>query len=419
MLAGCAHSNRNSHAPSPAAVGLNTNNLIELQGQARSDTANSPADLRALADNTQAGPRPFATSPRRSVLCLSAGGSYGAYSVGVLCGWTCRGDRPQFDVVTGISTGALIAPFAFLGPRYDQQIEQFFTRTESREIYRTRPVRGLFSESVADNAPLAHKVDGMLTFELMRAIAAEHCRGRRLYIGTTEAEGRRFVAWDIGEIASRGTARDRELIKQILLGSSAFPGFFPPAHITVTVNGQPFVEKHVDGGVSQSLFFRAPFVPPDHPEATRLDDTDVYAIVAGKLYADPKVTKPRALKVVTSDVSAILYAQARGDLQRLWATCAMSGMSFHMTAIRPEFPTPKSSTEFKPDAMRSMFNEGVAQVMAGTVWRTTPPDADPNETPLVRSGTDLIYQPRTPDARFPGQPSPIFTSPISPANPIP
>jgi len=400
---GCACRAHRDQAPTPAAAGLNTNNLIDPSAQIPADLATNAPNIRVFTERDGVDPRPCAISSRRAVLCLSAGGTYGAYTAGVLCGWTCRGDRPRFDVVTGISTGALIAPFAFLGPRYDGQIKDFFTRTVDRDVYRIRPFRLIVSESLADNSPLAEKVDRMLTFELVREIAAEHCKGRRLYIGTTEAEGRRFVIWDIGEIACRGTEQDRQLIKQVLLGSSAIPGFFPAARIPVMVNGRPFIEKHVDGAVSQSLFFRPPFVPPDHPEAKSLDDTDVYAIVAGKLYADPSVTKPRAIKIATNDVSTIIYSQARGDLQRLWSHCARNGMSFHMAAIRPEFPAPKSSMEFDPKAMLAMFNDGAQQVMNGTIWRTTPPGAEPDETPLVRSGTDLIYLPRSPDAWSFGQ----------------
>src|SRR5579871_101339 len=245
-MMGCACCTRQDKPQTPAAVGLNTNNLIDPSAQIPADLAIA-SDARAIAERDVgfAGSPTF--SPRRSVLCLSAGGTYGAYTVGVLCGWTAHGDRPNFDVVTGVSTGAMIAPYAFLGSRYDGQIKDFFTRTRDKDIYRVHPFRLAFAESLADNTPLANKIDRMLTIEFMREIAVEHGKGRRLYVGTTEAEGRRFVAWDIGEIASRGTERDRQLIKSILLGSSAIPGFFPASKITVTVNGKPFVEKHVDG----------------------------------------------------------------------------------------------------------------------------------------------------------------------------
>ena len=144
------------------------------------------------------------------MLCLSGGGSYGAYSAGVLCGWTASGDRPgtngrpNFCVVTGISTGALIAPYAFLGPRYDDAIRKFYTTVDRRDIYRLRPIRGLFSVALADNTPLANLIEESLTPQLIAEVAEEHRKGRRLYIGTTELEGGRFV-----ELGHRGNCLPR------------------------------------------------------------------------------------------------------------------------------------------------------------------------------------------------------------------
>jgi hypothetical protein len=370
--------------------------VIDLSAQGEADRV---ADLHRFvraAQRTRELARVDPAPPRRAILSLSGGGAYGAYSAGVLCGWTARGDRPQFDVVTGISTGALAAPYAFLGPRYDSQLKQFFTELESRDLYKKTPVRGVFGESFADSASLVRHLDAAVTPELMAEIAAEHAKGRRLYIGTTEAEGRRFVVWDIGAIACRGTPEDLHLIKLILQGSSAIPGFFPSAKIPVTIDGRQLVERHIDGGTSMSLFIRPPYVPPDKlddPVAHSLYGSDVYAIVAGKLFADPTAEKPRALRIAGSSVSTVIYAQTRGDLTRLWTLCQLSGMNYHMAAIPDEYPAPKSSTEFNRAELQGMFDEGVRQMTAGTAWRSTPPGVAPGEAPLVRSGTDLTQVP--------------------------
>ncbi|MDB5307576.1 MAG: patatin [Gemmataceae bacterium] len=399
VLAGCAGRGYPTRAPSPVKAGYNTRDLIDPLAQPDADRLGDTAALAQAADRYRRAFKPDKMPPKRSVLCLSGGGAYGAYSAGVLYGWTCRGDRPEFDVVTGISTGALIAPFAFLGPRYDRQMQEFYTTLESRDVFRLRVVRGLFTEALADNAPLARKIDETLTPEFVCELAAEHRKGRRLYVGTTELDARRFVFWDIGEIAGRGTPQDRELIKHILLGSSAIPGFFPPARIPVEVDGRRYVERHVDGGVSQALFFRPPYVPPDRAADSSVDSlygTDVYALVAGKLYADPEVHRPRALAIAAGSASAVLYAQTRGDLTRLWTVCQLTGMNYHMTAIPAEFPAPRSGTEFRAAEMTLMFNEGARRIQAGTAWRTTPPGAEPGESHLKRAGTNLMYQP--PDA---------------------
>jgi hypothetical protein len=383
---------RGSH--SPVAAGLNTRDLYDLPAQADADRAFAPILTGQRTGLNRSNPSPRVNG--RNVLCLSGGGAYGAYSAGVVCGWTCRGDRPQFDVVTGISTGALIAPFAFLGSACDQTLERFYTTLTKSDVYRLRPVRGFVSESFADNTPLARTLDKVVTDDMVRAIAAEHDRGRRLYVGTTEVEGRRFVVWDIGAIARRDPAGSRSLIVQILLGSSAIPGFFGSQSIPVTIDGKSYVERHVDGGVSQSLFFRPPSIPPGSPpSAELLQGTNVYVIVAGKLYMDPEPVKPRALKVATQTTEAVLYAQCRGDLTRLWTVCQLAGMNFHVTAIPSDFPAPKMSTDFDPPTLRAMFDEGLRQIQAGA-WRTSPPGTQPGEEVLVREGTDLNWAPRVP-----------------------
>lgn len=404
LACGCHHGRRDPYRGlvSPVKAGLNTNDLIDPVAQPDADELNDVRGLFAAAERMKKHPTPEQIARRRSILCLSGGGSYGAYSAGVLCGWTASGDRPgcggrpNFAVVTGISTGALIAPLAFLGPQYDEQVRAFYTTIDQDDIYRLRPVRGLFSAALADNTPLANLIDRVLTPQLVDAVAVEHAKGRRLYVGTTELEGRRFIYWDIGAIASRGRPEDRELIKKILLGSSAIPGFFPPAEIPVTVNGQTYVEKHGDGGVSMSIFLAPPYVPPDQrtPETTDLAGVDLYMIVAGKLYADAEPLRPRALTIAESSITAVIYAQTRGDLQRLFLIATLAGMNYRVAAIPADFPAPASSTDFERGPMTAMFNEGYRRAASGQVWRRTPPGVGPGETPLKRQGTDLIYQPR-------------------------
>ncbi|HVK17064.1 MAG TPA: patatin-like phospholipase family protein [Fimbriiglobus sp.] len=410
MLAGCGKI-RDPYrgTTSPVEAGLNTNDLIDPAAQIEADSLGNVQELYAAAERLKAGAspnhRPTAADPsrpRRSVLCISGGGALGAYPAGVVCGWTAHGDRPgcngrpNFDVVTGISTGALIAPLVFLGPQYDEEVRKFYTTVEKRDIFRLRPVRGLFSIALADNAPLAGLVDEVLTEDKVQELAAEHRKGRRLYIGTTELEGRRFVFWDLGAIACRGCPDDREMIKKILLGSSAIPGFFPPARIPVTVDGKTYVEEHGDGGVSMGIFFRPPYIPPERwtPEGKDLHDVDLYMLVAGKLYSDAAPIKERSLTLAGSSVSTIIYGQTRGDLQRMYLISILSGMSYNLAAIPPEFPAPMSSTEFSRGPMTAMFDEGYRQAAAGTAWRKSPPGVEPGESMLGRAGTVLTEQPR-------------------------
>lgn len=389
---------------SPVDAGYHTNNLLDLHSQADADALGSINDQTRAAERIRRKPTLEQMAKRRSVLCLSGGGSYGAFTAGVLCGWTARGDRPgvngrpNFSVVTGISTGALIAPYAFLGSKYDEEIRRFYTTIDDRDIYRWRPIRGLFSEAIADNTPLANLINQSLSPQIIQEVGDEHRKGRRLYIGTTELESGRFVCWDVGEIAARSGPGDRELIIQILLGSSAIPAFFPPARIPVTVDGRVLVENHGDGGASMPIFFRPPFVSPDERSngSADLAGVDLYVIVAGKLYADARPIRERSLRIGARSISTLAYAQTRAELQRLYLQCVLHGMNYHLAPIPPEYPAPGGSAEFDRAAMNAMFKEGYGLAAFGEVWRRHPPGAELGESMLQRSGTNLNQVPRAP-----------------------
>jgi predicted acylesterase/phospholipase RssA len=410
VLCGC-HPIEPAHFQTPAASGLNTRDLVDPPAQSEAD-ALTPADQLAasgerlrkdrqekFSDQSKKEGGVGATQPARNILCLSGGGSYGAYTTGVLLGWSQRGDRPCFDVVTGISTGALIAPAAFLGPKYDAQMKQFYTDVENKDIYIARRWWGLFDESYADTSPLAARIQAFLTADVMHDLAEAHRQGRRLYVGTTEEEGKQFVVWDVGAMADRNGPGDRELIGKVLLASSAAPGFFPAVKIDVTVDGVPHTERHVDGGVSQALFYRPPYVPRgDRSDVAARDlaGAKVYVIVAGKLYADPEVIRPWSLDQAGKNLSTLIYAQTRGDLQRLYTVCLLTGMDYYVSAIPPEYPLPMSSAEFKPGPMLALFEEGRRVIASAKAWRVLPPGAGRGESVLARRGGRLTYRPRGP-----------------------
>ena len=249
---------------------------------------------RARRANAQAGPSPRAGK----FLVLSGGGMYGAYTVGVLSGWTAAGTRPPFDVVTGVSTGALIATFAFLGSEYDCSMVRLYTSVSDRDIYRRRPVPAvLWSDSAASSAPLKKLIDREVDDALLAAVARCHASGRRLYVGTTNIDTRRLVIWDMGAIASSGRPDATELYRTILLASASVPGFFPPVPIDIDINGRRIREMHVDGGATTGLFLRASTLRIDQQALksgrSPLAGSEVYVIVAGKLFADPTCTDRR------------------------------------------------------------------------------------------------------------------------------
>lgn len=410
MLVGCRY-RQTTHCPTPAASGMNTRDLIDRRAQADSEeligadrfvqtTKEAGARIREeLSKNAPLG------RPERNVLCLSGGGSFGAYSAGVLCGWTERGDRPVFDVVTGISTGSLISPFAFVGSKYDTQLKDFYTTLKNDDIFKQQPIRGVLgAEAFADTTPLRKKITEVMNAEMMADIAAGHQAGRRLFVGTTEVEGGRFILWDIGAIASRNGPGDRDLIIDVLLGSSALPGIFPPAKIDVYVDGKCHTERHQDGGMSQGVFFHPPHVPPEqrNPQTLNLVGTNVYVIVAGKLYTDPVVVQGNALSGAGQAISTVLTSEVRGDLTRMWTYCTVNGMTFNMTAIPAEFADIGSGAEFNPKVMSGLFAEGRRQICGGTAWRSTPPGTGVGELPRVRSGRCLSFEARGPQLPIKG-----------------
>lgn len=345
--------------------------------------------LARVGDAVRAGP-PTANR-KQTILVLSGGGSYGAYSAGVLCGWSQSGTRPDFDVVTGVSTGAIVAALAFLGPQYDSELRRVYTTLDNDDIFRIKKsLRALLSEGLADSAPLGREILRVATPELLAKVAAEHARGRRLYVGTTDLDARRQVVWDMGAIASQGTPQSRDLFVRVMLASAAIPGFFPPVHIPVTIDGAVYEERHVDGGVSTALFFQPPYVPAECDPADRsLVGSDLYVIVAGKLYADADPVTLRAPSIAASSISTLIYAQTRSNLNELYATAAVAGMNYYLTAIPQEYSAPESSTTFDPVMMSRMFDEGVRQVACGTAWRSDPPGLRAGERVAVRGSTDL------------------------------
>ncbi len=407
---GCRYS-KSIITQSPTAAGLNTRDLIDPVAH---DDANELAPgqqlieiaerirkdrQQKLGEQSKQEGGASSTHPNRNILCLSGGGSFGAYSAGVLVGWSERGDRPTFDVVTGISTGALIAVPAFLGPKYDEHMKSFYTTLKNEDLFKIRLISGLFGESLADTSPLKHRIDTFLTAQVMHDLVEAHKNGRRLYIGTTEQEGGRFVVWDIGAIATRNGPDDRALIINILLGSSAAPGLFPSANISVTVDAVRYTEKHVDGGASHSVFFRPPFVAPDQRSnvaARDLGGAKVYVILAGKLFADPQIIRPWSFAQAGKSLSTLIYAHTRGDLQRLYTLCLLTGMDFYVSAIPPEFSGAVSSADFKPSEMTALFEEGRRTMTTEKAWSTVPPGFAPGEGVLMRSGPDLIHRPRGP-----------------------
>jgi predicted patatin/cPLA2 family phospholipase len=320
----------------------------------------------------------YKSYPPMQYLALSGGSNNGAFAAGVLYGWTKAGTRPQFTVVTGVSTGALIAPFAFLGSKYDEILKHEYTTITSDKIFLTdtwTAIKGIAGGvALVDTSPLKKRLDEMITPELFAEIAAEHRKGRRLLIGTTNLEAQRSVIWNIGNIANSGNAKGLELFKKILLASAAVPGIFEPIFIDVTVDGKQYQEIHVDGGVTSQVFLfplKSSHLDKDAFEEAGIE-RNLYIIRNGKVSPDYLEMKPMVFSLSQRSIETLIKYQGLGDLYRLYSGAVRDGINYRLAYIPPEF-NEKSSEIFDPVYMSKLFQFGHNLNKDGDFWFKVPP----------------------------------------------
>jgi predicted acylesterase/phospholipase RssA len=376
-----------------APANLASTCLVSANGPPPEDDAVAAEDMPPSNGVARASFEVPVTQRPLNLLALSGGGMYGAFDVGVLCGWTASGQRPKFDVVTGISTGALIATFAFLGPRYDDFLRDSYVNITSDDIFRLKWLpAALFSDALASSEPLRRRIEQAITPAVLREVAAAHAEGRRLYVGTTNLDTRRLVVWDMGAIASRGTPQSLTLYRQVVLASASVPGFFPPVCLDVVVDGRRYHELHVDGGASASVFLGAPMLHSDPRDPHVGAGSNLYVITSGKLYADPEGVTPSVLNISASAISSMLYASNRSDLFRLYSLARMRGIHFNLLAVPQDFPLNPNGLSFDREEMQGLFEEGQRLGSEGKAWRQTPPGAEPGERVPPRSGVQLVTE---------------------------
>jgi predicted acylesterase/phospholipase RssA len=325
-----------------------------------------------------------------NVLVLSGGGMKGAFPAGLLQGWTESGTRPQFDVVTGISVGALIAPFAFLGSEYDAALGRNAS-LQPGDLYSRRWLPALaWSDSLADSGPLWRLIEAEITEDLLAKVAKAHGEGRRLYVGTTNLDTKRPVVWDLGAIAAGNDPHKLDLFRKVLLASASMPGLLPPVPINVEIDGKRYTELHVDGGVSASLFLQPKMLglDPAGPPPNTLGG-NVYVIVAGKLFPDSFPVQRRLFQVSEGSISGLLQAQFEGDLLRVYLLTLYAGARFSLAAVPQDLGAGSNSMALDSALMHEMFDEGRRFGRAQGPWRTTPPAIDPRERQTPRQGVKL------------------------------
>lgn len=310
-----------------------------------------------------------------NILAISGGADDGAFGAGLLNGWAEAGKRPEFDLVTGISAGGLIAPLAFLGRDYDDELASVFTMHDSHQIYEANVLAGLFGgSSLADSGPLKHLIDTYVDHGLMRRVAEERRKGRLLIIGTTNIDAQRPVFWDMGRIAQSDDPEALELFRKVLLASASIPGVFAPVHIKVTAGGKTYEELHVDGGATRQVFLS----PGDFSFKTidkrinRKLDRRLYIIRNGKLGPEWEATKESALDLAARSLSTLTKSQGIGDLVRMYTKAERDGIDYNLTAIPDEF-SERRKKPFELTYMRPLYDTGYKIGSGGIPWQKKPP----------------------------------------------
>jgi len=307
-------------------------------------------------------------------LAISGGGASGAFGAGLLTGWTKHGTRPEFTFVTGISTGALAAPFAFLGPDWDHKLEQIYTTYSTKDLVRRTLLSAVTSSAVYSTKGLERMIARFFNRGVMVAVAKEfRDKGRQLSVGTTNIDTLRPVSWNISRIAASGHPNALELIRKVLLASSSIPIAFPPVRIEVDVDGRRYDELHVDGGASAQIFLYPAAL--EWARVLKLLDVEcrpnVYVLRNSCFTPDWKPMKPLLMPIAMRTLQSLIRTQGIGDTFRVYLAAQRDGLNFHLADIPTDFDK-RSREQFDPVYMRQLFDYGHDLAVSGYPWKTKP-----------------------------------------------
>ena len=308
-------------------------------------------------------------------LALSGGGSNGAFGAGILVGWSAAGTRPEFTMVTGISTGAIIAPFAFLGSAYDAQLKEMYTTYATNDLIIEHNILTTITGSgAADTAPLKKLLGKYFDQVFMEAIAAEYRKGRRLFIGTTNLDAKRPVIWNVGLIAASKHPDALELIHKVIVASASIPGAFSPVIIEVESGGKQYDELHVDGGTARQVFL----YPADMDWELVTQHLDVkgtprvYVIRNSFLEPEYETIEAKIIPITNISIGSLIRTQGIGDMYRIYLDCQRDGIAYNLAYIPDTFDV-KPTESFDPVYMGELFDFGHQMAKTGYPWINAPP----------------------------------------------
>jgi hypothetical protein len=378
LLAGCGSLPRNA-VPADLSLAATVPDLPDIRAWAGHPNGMLERDLAAsfAQESEDDFPRAADGSVRYPHLALSGGGASGAFGAGFLNGWTTSGTRPVFKMVTGVSTGALMAPFAFLGPEYDSALREFYTTTRSSDIFTLGSIlrQLLAGEALADTGPLAALIERHVDAELLRHVADAHQRGRRLYIGTADLDARRFVVWNMGGIAASGRPEALELFRKVMLASASIPVAFPPVFFEVEAGGRRYDEMHVDGGVGFRVFLDGGVFRHSvfrERGGLGVGSEDIFVIHNGQLYTVPDPIRRSLPAIALRVLDTSGRAAVVGDLFRIYGFARQEGASFHWVTI-PNDVSMNADETFDPVNMNMLYAVGYRIAVSADPWATAPP----------------------------------------------
>lgn len=374
-LVGCTTLDRKNAVPSELTTQSYIENMPGVRYKAWSKTG-----IDAMLDDIRKGmaePKAYNDPKQGNYLAISGGGDNGAFGAGLLSGWTERGDRPEFNLVTGVSTGAMIAPFAFLGSDYDYVLKRTFTEVTPQDIFIELGLTGaLFGDAFADTTPLYKLISEYVTSELLEKIGYEYTvRNRWLMVATTNLDAGVPVMWNMGKLAALGTPEALQLFRKILLASAAIPGAFPPVMIDVMAEGKHYQEMHVDGGATSELFLYPAALGAEALREgvfSRFKNRQAYIIRNARLDSEWRQIERNTLSIMGRAVDQLIQTQGSGDIYRTFLLTQRDHVGFNLAYIGPDFKTPHVK-EFDRKYMTSLFYYAKALGVAGYPWAHTPP----------------------------------------------
>jgi predicted patatin/cPLA2 family phospholipase len=308
-------------------------------------------------------------------LALSGGGADGAFGAGVLNGWSTTHERPQFTIVSGASTGALMAPFAFLGPDYDDTIKEIYTGGHAEQFVKAAHVTNvIFNAGLITENSAYRIISQYITPRLLADVAREHRKGRRLYVITTNLDAQRPVLWDMGAIAASERPDALALFTEIITASASFPGVFSPVLINVEADGQRFAEMHVDGETTDPIFV-APEKILRSLAITRSAPAhkSIYVLINTKLEPNLEVTENTPVQVPGRAIFTLTKTERRNSVLAAYDFARRNGFKFGLTYLPKDIPD-KGSVEFETGYMRSLFAYGYELARSGAAWQSSPPE---------------------------------------------